>query len=306
MSGVWEALGRSRSLLSRRLSRLLGSGPDEESLSRAEEALLASDMGWEFASEVVKEAELRGAFGEGDLLRGLKSVMMNRLSFLLEPPPFQPPSPESPFVVVFTGVNGCGKTTTIAKLACRERDLGRSVLLACADTYRAAAGEQLEEWARRTGVASLTQLPGSDPAAVAFDAIERARSRGIDTVLIDTAGRLPTRSDLMAQLSKIHRVCGKALSGAPFETLLVLDGTVGQNAAAQVAAFGEALPLSGLVVTKLDGTARGGAVVVVAQRFRIPIRFIGTGERPEDLAEFDLSEFLDALLGLRAGGRGRS
>jgi fused signal recognition particle receptor len=204
--------------------------------------------------------------------------------------------PERPFVVMIAGVNGTGKTTSIGKLAKYLQGLGYSVLLAAGDTFRAAAREQLEIWGARNNVPVIAQQ-GGDPAAVMFDAIAAARARGIDVVLADTAGRLPTQLHLMEELKKIRRVLAKAQPGAPHETLLVLDANTGQNALAQVAAFDAALGLTGLVLTKLDGTAKGGVVAAIAKTQPIPIKLIGIGEGVDDLRAFHAAEFVDALVG---------
>lgn len=207
------------------------------------------------------------------------------------------PAPGQPRVVLVIGVNGTGKTTTVAKLARLHRNEGRSVLLGAADTFRAAAIEQLALWAGRAGVEIVRQQQGSDPAAVAYDAAEAAVARGADLLLVDTAGRLHTREDLRGELAKIARVLGKKIPGAPHETLLVLDGSTGQTAIAQAALFQQTVPITGLVVTKLDGTARAGVVVAVRERFGIPVRWVGVGEGLDDLQPFDARQFADALLG---------
>jgi fused signal recognition particle receptor len=195
------------------------------------------------------------------------------------------------------GVNGTGKTTTIGKLAWHLRkELGRSVLLAGADTFRAAAGEQLEGWAERAGCEVVTGAPGSDPGAVAFDAIAQARGRGIDVVIVDTAGRLHTQDDLMGELSKVRRVIARQLEGAPHETLLTLDATTGQNGLRQARLFAEAAAVSGVVLTKLDGTARGGIALAIARELGLPVKLIGVGESVEDLRPFDPEEFARALI----------
>lgn len=204
---------------------------------------------------------------------------------------------EGPGVILVIGVNGVGKTTFIARLAHRLQREGKRVLVAAADTFRAGASEQLQRWAERLDVPCVTGTQYGDPAAVAYDAIEAARARGIDVVLIDTAGRLHTQDDLMEQLKKVARVIGRRRKGAPHETLLVLDGTVGQNAIQQGRAFAAAVPVTGVVITKLDGTARGGAVIRVYQELGLPIRFIGVGEGQDDLEDFDPERFADRLLG---------
>ncbi len=201
-----------------------------------------------------------------------------------------------PSVLVVLGVNGVGKTTFIAKMAHRLQGRGQRVLLAAADTYRAGAAEQLVRWAERLGVGCVRGSPGADPAAVAFDAIDAAESRGLDVVIVDTAGRLHTHGDLMEELKKIVRVVARRCPGAPHETLLVLDGTVGQNAIQQGRAFTAAVPATGLVVTKLDGTAKGGSIVRVRHELGVPIKYVGIGERLEDLRPFDRGWFVDQLL----------
>lgn len=202
----------------------------------------------------------------------------------------------APTVILVAGVNGAGKTTFIGKLASRERQLGRSVMVAAGDTFRAGAIDQLRVWADRTGAAFIGGQAGGDPAAVAFDAIDAAVTRGVDVVIIDTAGRLHTSDGLMEELKKVVRVIRKRMPDAPHETLLVLDGTIGQNAVAQARTFASAVPVTGLVVTKLDGTARGGIVVAVHNAINVPVKFIGTGEQAEDLETFDAEQFAQEVL----------
>jgi fused signal recognition particle receptor len=201
-----------------------------------------------------------------------------------------------PTVVLVVGVNGAGKTTFIAKLAARLRKEGKSVLVAAGDTYRAGAIDQLRVWAERVGAQFVGAKQGSDPAAVAYDAIDAAIARSTDVVIVDTAGRLHTQDNLMSELQKVARVIGKRLPDAPHETLLVLDGTIGQNAVAQAKSFAESVPLSGVVITKLDGTARGGIVVAVHEALDIPIKFVGVGEKAEDLEPFDAGEYARELM----------
>ena len=208
-------------------------------------------------------------------------------------------APPRPHVTLVVGVNGTGKTTSIAKLAYRYRQAGESVLLVAADTFRAAAAEQLEVWARRAGVDIVSAAPGADPASIAFDGLTRARSQDVQRVIVDTAGRLHVKSNLMEELKKIRRVIEKALPGAPHETLLVLDATTGQNGLNQAQEFHRALGLSGLVLTKLDGTAKGGIVLAIAETLKLPIRWVGVGEGMEDLIPFDPSEFAAALVAAR-------
>jgi len=264
-----------------------------------ERLLLEADFGIAATTEVIETLEdgvRRGRYKSEDDLRG---AVHARLAELLAGPPHPDriARPESgPAVVVMVGVNGTGKTTTIAKLAHRLSRAGDQVLLAAADTYRAGAVAQLEQWAERLGLPCVSGASGGDPAAVAFDAITAAESRRATVVLIDTAGRLHTQEGLMEELRKIARVVGRKSPGAPHETLLVLDGTVGQNAVQQGKLFREAVQPTGIVVTKLDGTARGGAVVALRRELAIPIRFIGAGEGLEDLVPFDAAVFAEDLL----------
>jgi fused signal recognition particle receptor len=202
-----------------------------------------------------------------------------------------------PEVVLVVGVNGVGKTTSLAKLVQREKSRGRKPLIVASDTFRAAASEQLEIWAQRLDVDIVRSRTGADPGSVAFDGIRAAQSRGAGVVFVDTAGRLQTKGNLMDELAKIHRVCGKALSGAPHETLLVLDATIGQNALSQARLFSEAVPLTGIVLAKLDGTSKGGVILAIAHELKIPVRYVGVGEQAEDLLDFDPGLFAEGLVG---------
>jgi len=288
-------LRRSRGALAGRLGRLFGTGRiDTDVLAGAEEVLLGADLGWELTETILEKLPARIRRADGDWRAALSGILAESL-----PVRTAVPVTDRPEVIVVVGVNGAGKTTTIARLGDRYVRSGRRVLLACADTFRAAAAEQLETWAERIGAPALTQLPGSDPGAVAFDAVTRAVTRGFDAVIIDTAGRLPNKKGLMAELTKVHRVCGKAMPGAPHRVLLVLDGTVGQNAHAQAVQFMEAIPVTGLVVTKLDGTAKGGSVLAMASRLSLPVEYIGIGESSGDLIDFEPGAFIDALLDIR-------
>jgi fused signal recognition particle receptor len=204
-------------------------------------------------------------------------------------------SQPQPFVIMVVGVNGVGKTTTIAKLANRFRERGRSVLVAAADTFRAAASEQLDIWAQRAGVAIIRTQQGADPAAVAFDAVQSAKSRGTEVVIVDTAGRLHTKSNLMEEMKKISRVMSRVIAEAPHDVLLVIDATTGQNGLRQAEVFSQAVGVTGLVVTKLDGTAKGGIIFSIQEKLKIPVRFIGVGEGLDDLQPFDPKEFVEAL-----------
>ena len=260
--------------------------------AEAERILLEADFGVE-ATELILAAVSRATDGE------FRAAVERAVTAALEADAPGDPgalarAPTPPTVILVFGVNGVGKTTTVAKLAARLARDGRSVLLAAADTFRAGATEQLQAWAGRLGVPVVTG--GGDPAAVAYDAIAAARARGVDTVLVDTAGRLHTEDRLLEELKKVVRVVAKQQPGAPHESLLVLDGTVGQNAVHQARAFVGVVPLSGLVVTKLDGTAKGGSVVALKRAVRVPLRFLGTGEGLEDLAVFDAARYARRLV----------
>jgi len=275
-----------------RLARVWRRGGGEEAeRAAAERILLEADFGVE-ATEAILEQVARA---DGDFRSALEHAVT---AALVAAAPGDPGvlarAPTPPTVFLVFGVNGVGKTTTVAKLGARLARAGRSVLLAAADTFRAGAAEQLQAWAGRLGVQAVTG--SGDPAAVAFDAIAAARARGVDTVLVDTAGRLHTEERLLDELKKLVRVVAKQQPGAPHESLLVLDGTVGQNAVHQARAFAGAVPLSGLVVTKLDGTARGGSVVALQRAVRVPVRFLGTGEGLDDLAVFDAARYARRLV----------
>jgi fused signal recognition particle receptor len=262
-----------------------------------EEGLLGADVGAELTTALIDKIELR--------VRSENITNMDRLTQALrEETRALIPRREAqtidisrarPFVILVVGVNGTGKTTTIAKLAARWKNEGRSVLLGAADTFRAAAIEQLQMWADRVGVPMIKHKAGSDPGAVAHDTVTAAKARNTDVVLIDTAGRLHNKSHLMAELSKVRRVIEKELPGAPHETLLVIDGTTGQNGVSQAAAFLEAAKITGMVVTKLDGTAKGGVILSIMRQFDIPVKFIGVGEGADDLIPFDPAAYVDTL-----------
>jgi fused signal recognition particle receptor len=268
---------------------------DETLYDELEARLLEADIGTAATASLI--AALRKAQRDkriehsSELEDELKGALIALLAPLEKPLPAQPPKP---YVILLAGVNGAGKTTTIAKLTRLFQSQGRSVLLAAGDTFRAAAREQLAEWGARHDVTVISQDQG-DSAAVIFDAIQAARARGIDVVLADTAGRLPTQMHLMDEIRKVKRVMAKADTGAPHETWLVLDANNGQNAVRQVKAFDEALGLTGLIMTKLDGTAKGGAVAAIAREHAVPIRFVGIGEKPEDLRPFAADAFVEAL-----------
>ncbi len=268
---------------------------DEALYEELESQLIEADVGVPASAELIRRlrnAQRDTRLADGDALADeLKSSLVELLTPLQQPFPEHPPKP---FVILLAGVNGAGKTTTIAKLTRLFQSQGKSVLLAAGDTFRAAAREQLAEWGRRHDVTVVSQEKG-DSAAVIFDAMQSARARGIDVVLADTAGRLPTQLHLMDEIRKVKRVMAKADPAAPHETLLVVDANTGQNAVRQVKAFDEALGLTGLVITKLDGTAKGGAVAAIAREHPVPIRFIGIGEKAADLRPFVAADFVDAL-----------
>ncbi len=259
--------------------------------------LLLADVGAATAGELVAAAEKAAARGgDAAVTAALREKLEAILAPLAEPLVVNPAA--QPFVILVAGVNGSGKTTTIAKLAHRLGGKGHRVMLAACDTFRAAAVEQLQTWGKREGVPVITQRSGADPAAVAFDAWQAARARGRDVLIVDTAGRLHTQGHLMAELAKIRRVLARQDAAAPQETLLVLDGTTGRNALAQARQFTTAVNVTGLAITKLDGSAKGGAVVAIARELALPIRYLGLGEGIEDLVPFDARAFAAALLGL--------
>ena len=267
---------------------------DETALEELETALIGADVGVDATQHLLDDLKVRWkhAGADADPRSTLAAAMVDLIEPLEQPLVV---GPQRPFVIMLTGVNGAGKTTSIGKLAKWLQSQNLSVLFAAGDTFRAAAREQLTVWGERNGVAVIQQA-GGDPAAVMFDAVAAARARGIDVVLADTAGRLPTQAHLMAELRKVKRVIAKAQEGAPHEVLLVLDANTGQNALAQVRAFDEAVVLTGLIVTKLDGSAKGGVVAAIAKQHPIPLRFIGVGEGVDDLRPFVPREFVEALL----------
>jgi len=268
---------------------------DASALDDIEEILITSDIGAEAASEIIDILRAGVRSGEVQGTDEVKSYIQKKLSEILGSQPAIDTTKEKPFVILVVGVNGVGKTTTIGKLASRFRAEGKSVILAAGDTFRAAAIEQIDLWAGRTGSQIIKHQSGSDPAAVAFDAVEAAKARAADVVIIDTAGRLHTKSHLMEELKKIDRVIKKALPSAPHETLLVLDATTGQNALRQAQLFNEIVGLDGIALTKLDGTAKGGIVVAIKKELGIPVKLIGIGEGVDDLKDFVPQDFVKAL-----------
>ena len=286
--------------IARGLGGLFSRNPrlDDDLLDEIETALLTADVGIAATTDLVESLRKRMKAREFADANALRSALRAELVALLEPvaKPLAIDTAARPFVILTVGVNGVGKTTTIGKLAKRFKDEGHGLMLAAGDTFRAAAVAQLQAWGERNGVAVVAQGQDADPASVAFDALQAAKARGSDVLIADTAGRLHTQQGLMAELSKIKRVLGKLDPAAPHEVLLVIDGTTGQNALSQLRHFHQAANVTGLVVTKLDGTAKGGVVFALAREFGIPIRFAGIGERPEDLRVFDAEAFVDALL----------
>ena len=272
-----------------------GRALDATAVEELETALLRADVGVRTTKRLLDAVRTRG--GEEPVRDRLATAMLA----ILPAPVASSVVATTPHVIMIVGVNGVGKTTCIGKLAARHAAAGARVLLVAGDTFRAAAIEQLGIWAERAGADMVRQQQGSDPAAVVFDGIRAAIARGSDVVIVDTAGRLHTKSNLMDELKKVRRVIARELPGAPHETLLVLDATTGQNGLAQASAFVEALPVSGIVLTKLDGTAKGGIVIAIADELGIPIRFVGIGERVDDLRDFDPRQFVGALLGAPRG-----
>ena len=272
---------------------------DDEALGELEDLLITGDLGVATAAALTQELA-RTRFGREVSAEEVRTALAGDIAAILEPVarPLVIDPAHRPHVVLVVGVNGTGKTTTIGKLAKQFRDEGRTVMLAACDTFRAAAIEQLGIWGERTGAAVVAGAAGADPAGLAYDALSRARAEGADVLLVDTAGRLHNRKELMAELEKIARVIGKVDAGAPHDCLLVLDATVGQNAHAQVETFREMIGVTGLVVTKLDGTARGGVLVALAKRFALPVHAIGVGEGVDDLRPFEARAFARALMGL--------
>jgi fused signal recognition particle receptor len=279
--------------------RVVVGGMDTETLESLEERLLAADFGVQATLRLVDRVEDLARRGKVRGREGLKGALREELAAILRPSSeaFLAAADQGPTVYLICGVNGVGKTTSIAKLAHWLRKEGRSVILAAADTYRAGAVEQLSIWADRVGASFVGGQRGGDPAAVAFDAIEAAVTRGTDVVLVDTAGRLHTHRNLMEELQKVDRVVRKKLEGAPHESLIVLDATLGQNARAQVEVFSRTVDLSGIILAKLDSTARGGIVVSLQEEFGLPVKLVGTGEGIEDLEVFDTEAFLRGVFG---------
>jgi fused signal recognition particle receptor len=289
ISRLRDSLGKSRRALTEQLTLTAFDPADDEAWERLEEALIAADVGVPSTAELVRRLEARGELGD------LGEALIEEVAALLGEPG-RLGVDGGPSVVLVVGVNGTGKTTTIGKLAYRLNEHGRSVVVAAADTFRAAAEEQLEIWAERAAADFVGGERGGDPAAVAYDAIAAADERGRDVVIVDTAGRLHTQANLMEELAKVRRVIGQKLEGAPHETLLVVDATTGQNAVQQARLFGEAVGVTGVALTKLDGSAKGGVAIPIAHELGLPVKLVGVGERLDDLRPFDPNDFARALI----------
>jgi fused signal recognition particle receptor len=289
-----QRLVKTRETFSAGIGRILAGKQkiDAEALEQLEELLITADVGVQTATELIERIFAAQTADAADLQRVLRAEI---LSILARQAPAEAAAAARPHVIMVVGVNGVGKTTTIGKLAARYSAAGRSVLIAAADTFRAAATDQLAIWAERAGAGLVRHKDGTDPAAVAFDAVESAIARHVDIVIVDTAGRLHTKVNLMEEIKKVKRSIAKRLPDAPHEVLLVLDATTGQNAVSQARMFNEALGVTGMALAKLDGTAKGGIVIAICREFDIPLRYIGIGEAIEDLQDFDPEQFVDAL-----------
>ena len=286
-----ESLAKSRTALTEQIAAAAFDPGDDAAWERLEEALIQGDVGVRATAELVRRLEARGD------LTDLPTALAEEIAALTAPAGDARLALDGrPTVVLVVGVNGTGKTTTIGKLASRLRESGRSVVLAAADTFRAAAEEQLEIWAERAGADFVGAQRGADPAAVAFDAIAAAEARGRDVVIVDTAGRLHTQTNLMDELAKVRRVIANRLEGAPHETLLIVDATTGQNGLQQARLFGETVDVTGVALTKLDGSAKGGVVVAIAHELGLPVKLVGVGETLDDLQPFDARDFARALV----------
>ncbi len=284
-----DSLAKSRRALTAELAAAAFDSSDDEAWERLEEALIRSDVGVPATAELVRRLEARGVTG------GLEDALVEEVEALFGEAPTLVLAGQ-PTIVLVVGVNGTGKTTTIGKLARKLSEHGRSVLVGAADTFRAAAEEQLEIWAERAGADFVGAARGADPAAVAFDAVEAARARGRDVVIVDTAGRLHTQSNLMAELEKVRRVLAGRVDGAPHETLLVVDSTTGQNGLQQARLFGDAVGVTGVALTKLDGSSRGGVAIAIAVELGLPVKLVGVGEGVDDLRPFDAGDYARALI----------
>jgi fused signal recognition particle receptor len=290
-SRLRDSLAKSRRALTEQIVAAGFDPADDEAWERLEEALIRADVGVPATAEIVRRLEARGEIGS------LSEALAEELERLFGAAPTIAVTGPPPRVILVVGVNGTGKTTTIGKLAGKLAEHGRSVVLGAADTFRAAAEEQLEIWAERAGADFVGAARGADPAAVAYDAVEAGRARNKDVVVVDTAGRLHTQSNLMEELAKVRRVIAGRIDGAPHETLLVVDATTGQNGLQQARLFGEAVGVTGVALTKLDGSAKGGVAVAIAHELGLPVKLVGVGEALDDLRPFDAHDFARALVG---------
>jgi len=299
-SRMKQAVTRTRESLSTKIEDLVAMtrAVDESALEDLEAALLTSDLGVQTTDAILQSIRERAKHQAISSGKELRELLKAELRSILEAPQHPMNRPDAPPTVTFlVGVNGTGKTTTSGKLAAWHKANGRSVLLCAADTFRAAAIEQLEVWAERSGVEMIKTRQGGDPSAVLFDAATAAKNRAFDELLVDTAGRLHTKTGLMDELDKMRRTAERIIPGAPHEVLLVMDATTGQNGLSQARLFGQAAGVTGIVLTKLDGTAKGGIAVAIAKEMNLPVRYVGVGEKMEDLLEFDATAFVDSLLG---------
>ncbi len=292
-----ENMRKTREALGAEIQATLFDTLDDETWERLEEALIMADVGAPTTAKVVAQLEQEALEGGLEGGEALSARLTELLAGMARPAEGRIDLRHDPTVIMAVGVNGTGKTTTVGKLAWHlQREFGKTVVMGAADTFRAAATEQLEGWAQRAGCDIVTGAEGADPGAVAFDAIARGRERGADVILVDTAGRLHNRDELMAELAKVRRVMGKQMPDAPHETLLTVDATTGQNGLRQAQLFAETVPIDGIVLTKLDGTAKGGIALAIAAELSIPVKLIGIGEALEDLRPFDADDFARALL----------
>ncbi len=294
---VKDGLSRTRSTLVERVTKAISKKAkiDDALIDEIEESLLSSDVGFDATERIISDIRARVKAEGYEDASVLKSLLKEEISKYLAMPDGTQTSAGKPHVIMIVGVNGVGKTTTVGKLSYNFRNDGKRVLIAAADTFRAAANEQLKIWADRAGVEIVQQEPGTDPGAVAYDAVSAAKARDVDVVLIDTAGRLHTKTNLMEELKKVRRVVQKVIPEAPHEVFLVLDAVTGQNGLVQARQFLEAAGVTGIVLTKLDGTAKGGIVIAISQELKLPVKYIGVGEGIDDLQPFKRETFVDAL-----------
>ena len=292
---VKDALAKTRSALGFRLKALMGKPWDEDTFGQLEQILYEADLGGECAEDFIDYLRSELRLKPSHDFSSIISLLKKRALFLFANTPAEKPLRETPHVILVVGVNGSGKTTSIAKLANNFKSQGKKVIVAAGDTFRAGAIDQLAHWAEKLGVDIIKSKPGGDPSGVAFDALSAAKARGSDIVIIDTAGRLQNKTDLMHELEKVRKICQKHTPTAPQETLLVLDATTGQNAVDQAEVFHKFTPLTGIVLTKLDGSAKGGIILAIYKKLGIPVKWVGVGEGADDLMPFDPEEYVDSL-----------